>query len=131
MTIEQTRQLGIEFERRLQTMFPATKIMAKIDTEDIYSFLNQYQLQYIQSLYLAEDQTPSEARPSILVQDVLRIFTKHEKLTNGTSDSTLDVRNKTFHLPADYYQYIRSTSHVYGTYKNYIEGANVPNDLMR
>jgi hypothetical protein len=42
MTIEQTRRLGIEFERRLQTMFPAAKTIAKVDTEDIYSFLNQY-----------------------------------------------------------------------------------------
>jgi len=55
MTLEQTRQLGIEFERRLQTMLPQTKTIAKIDTEDIYSFLNQYQKQYIRQLYLSED----------------------------------------------------------------------------
>lgn len=131
MTIEQTRQLGIEFERRLQTMFPAAKTVAKIDTEDLYSFLNQYQLQYIQQLYLTEDQAPSNARPSILIQDVLRMFTKHTKLTNGLKDESLDSDNKVFNLPADYYQYIRSTSHVYGTYKNYVGGKEVANKLVK
>ena len=43
MTLNQTRQLGIEFERRIQTILPATENIAKLDTETIYSFLNQYQ----------------------------------------------------------------------------------------
>ena len=42
MTIYQTRQLGIEFERRVQTILPATEASAKLDTETIYSFLNQF-----------------------------------------------------------------------------------------
>jgi hypothetical protein len=42
MTAEQTRQLGIEFERRCQTFDSAMVTAGKIDTEDIYSFLNQY-----------------------------------------------------------------------------------------
>ena len=40
MTIEETRQLGIEFERRVQTMIPEHEFLNKLDTETIYSFLN-------------------------------------------------------------------------------------------
>ena len=38
MTLEQTRLLGIEFERRIQTMIPDREL-EKLDTETIYSFL--------------------------------------------------------------------------------------------
>ena len=40
MNTEQTRQLGIEFERRIQTMLPQREFLDKLDTETIYSFLN-------------------------------------------------------------------------------------------
>ena len=40
MTLDETRQLGIEFERRVQTMIPETEYSRKIDTDTIYSFLN-------------------------------------------------------------------------------------------
>lgn len=43
MTLTETRQLGIEFERRVQTMIPETEFLAKLDTDTIYSFINQYQ----------------------------------------------------------------------------------------
>jgi hypothetical protein len=51
MTLPQTRQLGIEVERRLQTILPTLKLENKIDTEDIYAFLNQFQKQYVDQLY--------------------------------------------------------------------------------
>ena len=51
MTLEETRQLGIEFERRVQTMIPEREFLDKLDTETIYSFLNQYQDKYIHEIY--------------------------------------------------------------------------------
>jgi hypothetical protein len=131
MTIEQTRQLGIEFERRIQTLFPQTKTIAKMDTEDIYSFLNQYQKQYIRQLYMSEDQMPSDSRQSVLIQDILRTLTKHKRLTSGIRDYSVDIKNKTFVLPNDYYQYIRSSSEVFGTYKNLTKNTSVANVLLK
>jgi hypothetical protein len=52
MTLQETRQLGIEVERRLQTILPTFKLENKIDTEDIYAFLNQFQKQYIDTIYV-------------------------------------------------------------------------------
>jgi len=43
MSKAMTRQLGVEFERRINTMIPATEFVGKLDTETIYSFLNQFQ----------------------------------------------------------------------------------------
>lgn len=42
MTIEQTRQLAVEFERRLYTINPSFMTENKIDTEEIYAYLNEY-----------------------------------------------------------------------------------------
>jgi hypothetical protein len=40
MTLKDTRRLGMEFERRVQTMIPEKQFLEKLDTETIYSFLN-------------------------------------------------------------------------------------------
>lgn len=42
MTLQQTRQLGIEFERRLYEIYPEFKNKLKLDTDTIYSFLSEY-----------------------------------------------------------------------------------------
>lgn len=55
MTLEQTRQLGIEFERRVQTMIPEKEYVDKLDTETIYSYLNQYQDKYVNDIYRSLD----------------------------------------------------------------------------
>jgi len=42
MTLSETRKLGIEFERRVQTMIPEKEYLDKLDTETIYAYLNSY-----------------------------------------------------------------------------------------
>ena len=54
MTKEQTRQLGIEFERRLFEIYPQFATTEKLDTDTIYSFLSEFQSQYVRSLYAVE-----------------------------------------------------------------------------
>ena len=70
MNIDDTRQLGIEFERRVQTMIPEREL-DKLDTETIYSFLNQYQDKYIHEIYRGLDQIPSGTKLSAHVEAVL------------------------------------------------------------
>ena len=118
MTIEQTRQLGIEVERRLQTILPTLKFENKIDTEDIYAFLNQFQKQYIDAIYVQNDQAVSGTFSAVLIGDVLRTLTHHAQLTEISPDASLDADNKRYALPNDYYKYIRSVSSVTGTYKD-------------
>ena len=130
MTTKETRQLGIEVERRLQTILPIFKIENKIDTEDIYAFLNQFQKQYIDAIYRQDDQVESGTRVSVLGEDILRTLTKHGVLSSGIMDTTLDYKNKVFTLPSDYYQYIRSVSSVTGSYKDTDQGI-VSNVLLK
>lgn len=47
MTIEETKQLRIEFERRLQIMYPNSKFLEKLNSDTIYSILNEYQIKYV------------------------------------------------------------------------------------
>lgn len=71
MTLEQTRQLGIEFERRIQTILPSTKTVDKIDTEDIYAFLNEYQNQFIKELYITKDRVQPNSNAANHIDDYL------------------------------------------------------------
>lgn len=71
MTLDETRQMGIEFERRVQTMIPEKELFEKLDTETIYSFLNQYQDKYIHDIYRNLDAIPSGTKISAHVESVL------------------------------------------------------------
>lgn len=131
MTLAQTRQLGIEVERRLQTILPTLKIENKIDTEDIYAFLNQFQKQYIDALYRQGDQVESGTRLATMTEDLLRTLTAHSTLTEVEPDTSLDVNNKRYNLPSDYYQYIRSVSKVTSTYKDASTDTIASNTLVK
>lgn len=72
MTLEDTRRLGIEFERRIQTMIPDTEFLEKLDTETIYSYLNQYQDKYVHEIYRNLDQIQSGSHLSAHVESVLQ-----------------------------------------------------------
>lgn len=129
MTIEETRHLGIEFERRVQTMIPEKEFVDKLDTETIYSFLNQYQDKYIHEIYRSLDQIPSGSRLSAHVESVLQSLLAQQtvKIEDATEDATTDIsalgdvivdtaRSVTYPLPTNFYMYIRSVSQVSKTF---------------
>ena len=129
MTLDETRQLGIEFERRIQTMIPETEFVAKLDTETIYSYLNQYQDKLIQELYRAIDQVPISNNETYL-----------ETLLNGMMTTATLVPSTTrpicrCELPTNFGLYIKSYSNVSDSYRYKQHGAGsgagmIPNQII-
>ena len=127
MTLDETRQLGIEFERRVQTMIPETEMISKLDTDTIYSYLNQYQDKLIHDLYKTIDQVPVSNTETYL-ETLLNSLVKTSQLT--LSD-TQPIRR--CELPEDFGLYIKSYSDVSSSYsmkqQNSGEGI-VPNQII-
>lgn len=116
MTLNETRQLGIEFERRIQTMIPE-KEFDKLDTETIYSFLNQYQDRYIHDIYRNLDNIQSGTKLSSHVESVLQTLLKTDELTAAGNSNPIDTPlSIVCELPPDFDMYVRSTSIVSNTY---------------
>lgn len=116
MTLNETRQLGIEFERRIQTMIPE-KEFDKLDTETIYSFLNQYQDRYIHDIYRNLDNIQSGTKLSSHVESVLQTLLKTSELIPAGNSKPIDTPlSIVCELPTDFDMYVRSTSIVSNTY---------------
>ena len=129
MTIEQTRQLGVEFERRVQIMIPETEFVDKLDTDTIFSFLNQYQDKYIHEIYRNLDNIPAGSKASAHVESILQSMLKAVEIpVSQAQDNTAGVidpngisivdtaRSITYTLPDDFYLYLRSVSKVTETF---------------
>ena len=133
MNLQETRQLGIEFERRIQTMIPEKEYIDKLDTDTIYSFLNQYQDKYVHEIYRNLDRLESGSKLSAHVESILQSL--QDSVTISMSDDDYrskdntqvniqdpsyvivdTARSATFELPKNFYMYIRSVSNVSSTY---------------
>nr|DAO10568.1 MAG TPA: hypothetical protein [Bacteriophage sp.] len=114
--------MGIEFERRIQTILPSTKTVDKIDTEDIYAFLNEYQNQFIKELYINKDRVQPNSNAANHIDDYLKTLVVAKEFP---IDSTNQICVPNFNM------YIDSTSNVSVSYSDdsNIEGT-VGNDYV-
>lgn len=117
MTLEQTRQLGIEFERRVQTMIPEEEFITKLDTETIYSYLNQYQDKLIQDLYRTVDQIPQSNNQTYIETFLNSMLVSYNE---GYINISYDPHYHTIcnvNLPQDFGLYVDSNSTVRSSYR--------------
>lgn len=149
MTLLETRQLGIEFERRVQTMIPDREY-DKLDTETIYSFLNQFQDKYIHDIFRNLDNIQSGTKLSAHVESILQSLLRDDEIlvtADGVIENTSSIvdsngvvisdtgRSITYPLSKQFYMYVRSVSKVNNTFSFKGQDNNssiriLPNDLV-
>ena len=112
MTKEETRKLGIEFERRLFEIYPQFTTTEKLTTDTIYSFLSEFQSQYVRSLYAVEDELQRGTRKAKRIHDTIKPLIRHAKIKPDI------VYNDHFYLPDNYAMYVRSDSFISKNYKS-------------
>ena len=116
MTIEQTRQLGIEFERRVQTMIPETEFAEKLDTDTIYSYLNQYQDKFMHDLYKSLGAIAQQPRPSEYIESILQSMLAYYAISLTPPQEGATEKQYTATLPNDFGLYLNSVTKVDRTY---------------
>lgn len=127
MTIQETIQMAIEFERRLIEIDPSFEIENKVDRETIYLFLNQYAQQYYDKLIQIEASTKSGDPNNAKVQSFLHSFICNNTVYTHVplSDQNITEAEQEIEdagqykycylldIPSDFYKYIRSNSVIY------------------
>lgn len=113
-----SRQMQMEFERRITLMNPDFEVKEKLTSDTIFSFLNTFTERYVRLNYLAEDTVQDGTRALKKNQDALKGLITRTLLDLDTKDAdNTDKVSDRAELPDDYFLYIRSNSLISKNYK--------------
>ena len=92
-------------------MIPETALVSKLDTETIYSYLNQYQDKFIHDIYKSLDGIPTPSKISAYVETVIQGLLTSKECSIDIKDNKYSVE-----LPDDFGLYLNSETEVLNTY---------------
>ena len=113
-----SREMQVEFERRIVLMNPDFEVKEKLTSDTIFSFLNAYTERFVRINYLQEDAVQdgtraqkknADALKGLIVRGLYTMETKDANNTDKVSDRAI--------LPDNYFLYIRSNSLISKNYK--------------
>lgn len=113
-----SREMQVEFERRIMLMNPDFEVKEKLTSDTIFSFLNAYTERFVRINYLQEDAVQdgtraqkknADALKGLIVRGLYTMETKDANNTDKVSDRAI--------LPDNYFLYIRSNSLISKNYK--------------
>lgn len=113
-----SREMQIEFERRITLMNPDFEIKEKLTSDTIFSFLNAATERFVRNNYLQDDFTEDNSRAQKKIIDSLKGLITRQLLTEQVViKSNSDNCSTSFILPENYFLYIRSNSNIDSSYK--------------
>lgn len=113
-----SREMQVEFERRITLMNPAFELKEKLTSDTIFSFLNDATERFVRENYLQYDSVINNSRAQKKIVDSLKGLITRQLLTDKiVIESNSDNNSTSFILPENYFLYVRSNSNIESSYK--------------
>lgn len=127
-----SKNMQIEFERRVQLIDPQLIINEKPNSDLIFSILNEAQDRYVMMNYVGDDQLEVETNSQTKNTDSIKSLLVEKELTPSSTTINGFTRYRLPYSSTDeYFLYVHSFSKVKGTYKQYKDYVKVDNQLVK
>lgn len=127
-----SKNMQIEFERRVQLIDPQLIINEKPNSDLIFSILNEAQDRYVMMNYVGDDQLEVETNSQTKNTDSIKSLLVEKELTPSSTTINGFTRYRLPYSSTDeYFLYVHSFSKVKGTYKQYKDYIKVDNQLVK